>query len=142
MTCVAIIVLKRSVLIYYQKNTENILDELHSGSNGLTSKDAEHRLVQNGKNKLAESKKESLIYMFLRQLSDPMIIILVVAAVVSAVIAVTQNESFADVIIIGVVVLLNAILGVYQESKAEEAIEALNKMTAATSNEACVWLKS
>ena len=119
--------------MYYLKKTEDILDELHSGSKGLTSKEAERRLVQNGKNKLAETKKESLIHMFLRQLADPMIIILIVAAIVSAVIAVTQNESFADVIIIGVVVLLNAILGVYQESKAEEAIEALQKMTAATS---------
>ena len=119
--------------MYYLKDTEDILDELHSELNGLSSEDAELRLVQNGKNKLAETKKEPLIHMFLRQLADPMIIILIVAAIVSAVIAVTQKESFADVIIIGIVVLLNAILGVYQESKAEEAIEALQKMTAATS---------
>ena len=119
--------------MYYLKDTEDILDELHSGLNGLSSEDAELRLAQNGKNKLAETKKEPMIHMFLRQLADPMIIILIVAAIVSAVIAVTQKESFADVIIIGIVVLLNAILGVYQESKAEEAIEALQKMTAATS---------
>lgn len=89
--------------MYYLKNIEDILDELHSGLDGLSSEDAELRLVQNGKNKLAETKKESLIHMFLRQLADPMIIILIVAAIVSAVIAVTQKESFADVII-GIVV--------------------------------------
>jgi len=123
--------------MYYLKNTEDILNELHSGPNGLNSNDAEQRLAQNGKNKLAETKKESLIHMFWRQLADPMTIILIVAAVVSAVIAVTQNESLADVIIIGIVVLLNAILGVYQESKVEEAIEALQKMTASAASPPC-----
>ena len=71
---------------------------------------------------------------FLKQLADPMILILIAAAVVSGVMAIIENESFADVIIIVFVVLLNAVLGVIQENKAEKAIEALQEMTAATSN--------
>lgn len=70
---------------------------------------------------------------FLKQLADPMILILIAAAVVSGVMAIIENESFADVIIIVFVVLLNAVLGVIQENKAEKAIEALQEMTAATS---------
>ena len=118
---------------YYLHSIEEALSDLKTGNTGLTSAEAAGRLEKNGKNKLAEAKKESLIHMFLRQLADPMIIILIVAAVISAVIAITAHESFADVIIIGIVVLLNAVLGVYQENKAEKAIEALQQMTAATS---------
>ena len=119
--------------MYYLKTIKEIFDELKTGSEGLGSAEAEQRLIKDGKNKLAGAKKESIFHMFLRQLADPMIIILIAAAVISAIIAVTQDESFADVIIIGIVVILNAVLGVYQENKAEEAIEALQQMTAATS---------
>jgi len=119
--------------VYYLKGINETLDELQTSRLGLDNDTAEQRLIRDGKNKLAEGKKESLVRMFLRQLADPMIIILIVAAAVSAVIAVTQGESFADVIIIGIVVVVNAILGVYQENKAERAIEALQQMTAATS---------
>ena len=118
---------------FYLKSIEETLQELKTGASGLSAEESEKRLAANGKNKLAEAKKESVIHMFFRQLADPMIIILIVAAVISAVIAITQKESFADVIIIGVVVILNAVLGVYQENKAEKAIEALQQMTAATS---------
>ena len=118
---------------FYLKSIEETLRELKTGNAGLSSEEAEKRLAENGKNKLAEAKKESLVHMFFRQLADPMIIILIVAAIISAVIAVTMNDSFADVIIIGIVVILNAVLGVYQENKAEKAIEALQQMTAATS---------
>ena len=118
---------------YYLKPIDETLSDLGTGLSGLSSAEAEKRLSENGKNKLAEAKKESIIHMFFRQLADPMIIILIVAPIISAVIAITQKESFADVIIIGVVVILNAVLGVYQENKAEKAIEALQQMTAATS---------
>lgn len=118
---------------YYLSSSEQVLTELQSSGHGLTTADANDRLEKNGKNKLAEGKKETLLHMFLKQLADPMIIILIIAAVISGIIAVAANESFADVIIIGIVVILNAVLGVYQESKAEKAIEALSQMTAATS---------
>ncbi len=118
---------------FYCENAETVISELSSDANGLTSGEAERRLDEHGKNKLAEGKKDSIIKQLLKQLADPMIIILLVAAAISGVLAVTQGESFADVIIILAVVVVNAVLGVYQENKAEKAIEALQEMSAATS---------
>ncbi len=118
---------------YYLKDKEKVLGELGSSENGLSSDEAAKRLEANGKNKLAAAKSKPLIVKFLEQLADPMIIILLAAAVVSGVLAVVEGESFADVIIILAVVVVNAVLGVYQESKAEKAIEALQEMSAATS---------
>ena len=119
----------------YLRSKEDVLNEVGSNTLGLTSSQANERLEKNGKNKLAEGKKDSLLKRFLSQLADPMIIILIVAAVISAVTAAVggENEGYADVIIIMFVVLVNAVLGVYQESKAEKAIEALQEIAAATS---------
>ncbi len=118
---------------YYCEDKEKVLGEVASSENGLSTSEAQSRLEKNGKNALEAAKGKPLILRFLAQLADPMIIILLVAAAISGVLAAVQNESFADVIIILAVVLVNAILGVYQESKAEKAIEALQKMSAATS---------
>ena len=118
---------------YYCENQETVLQELGSSRQGLSQTEAQSRLEKNGKNKLEAAKGKSLIRRFLEQLADPMIIILLVAAAISGVLAVIENDSFADVIIILAVVIINAILGVYQESKAEKAIEALQEMSAATS---------
>ena len=118
---------------FYCEDNEKVLGELQSTRDGLTSDEAAKRLEANGKNKLAAAKGKSLFRRFLEQLADPMIIILLVAALISGVLAVVENESFADVIIILAVVIINAVLGVYQESKAEKAIEALQEMSAATS---------
>ena len=123
---------------FWNKTGEETLDALKSGHEGLSTQEAESRLEKNGKNKLAEGKKTPLWRKFLAQLADPMIIILICAAAVSAIIAVVEGGGharvgdFADVIIIMAVVLINATLGVLQESKAEAAIEALKQMTAAT----------
>lgn len=118
---------------YYLEESQAILKELDSTEQGLSSSEAEKRLEQNGKNRLAAAKGKSIVRRFLEQLADPMIIILIVAAAISGVLAVVENDSFADVIIILAVVIVNAVLGVYQESKAEKAIEALQEMSAATS---------
>ncbi len=116
---------------YYLESRKSVLHDVASGDSGLSRSEAAARLAKNGSNKLAEAKKDSLVKRFFDQLKDPMIIILLAAALVSGIIAATQpDESFADVIIILIVVIINAILGVYQESKAEKAIEALQKMSA------------
>ena len=125
---------------FYCEEKESVLSKVESSQNGLTSEEASKRLEANGKNKLAAAKSKSLIRRFLEQLADPMTIILLVAAAISGALAVYESinhpgegEGFTDVIIILAVVIVNAILGVYQESKAEKAIEALQQMSAATS---------
>lgn len=118
---------------YYCEEKETVLSELGSKEAGLRAAEAAKRLEESGKNALKATKGKSLFRRFLEQLSDPMILILIAAAVVSAVMAVVENEGFTDTIIILAVVLINAVLGVYQESKAEKAIEALQKMSAAMS---------
>lgn len=118
---------------FYCTDKEDVLKAVHSNENGLTSSESEKRLAENGKNKLKEGQKISTLERFMNQLKDPMIIILIVAAIISGITAVYSNEGFADVIIIMVVVIINAVLGVYQESKAEQAIAALQQMAAATS---------
>ncbi|MBR4033567.1 MAG: HAD-IC family P-type ATPase, partial [Clostridia bacterium] len=115
------------------QSSEDVLSSLSSSADGLSKTEAEKRLQENGKNKLAEGKKESMIHRFLKQLAEPMTIILIVAAVISGALAIFEQEFPSDVIIIMAVVLINAILGVFQESKAEKAIEALQEIAAATS---------
>lgn len=117
----------------YLKSSEEVLAGQNTSKKGLTASEAAKRLEQNGKNKLVEGKKITVLERFLKQLADPMIIILIAAAVVSGITAAYSGESFADVIIIMIVVLINAVLGVVQESKAEKAIEALQEIAAATS---------
>ncbi len=117
----------------YLISQDEVLQQLGSNSRGLTGQEAAKRLEKTGPNRLAEGKQESLLHRFLKELADPMIIILIVAAVISGITAVYSGDSFADVIIIMVVVLINAVLGVLQESKAEKAIAALQEISAATS---------
>jgi len=118
---------------FYNQTLSEVYSHLNSCENGLTTQQAQEILKKNGPNKLDEAEKITLIQRFIAQLKDPMIIILLVAAAVSAVTAFYSGESLADVFIILAVVILNAVMGVYQESKAEKAIEALSQMTAATS---------
>ena len=115
----------------YQRTQDDTLTELNSSASGLSEEQAEERLKKYGENKLAEAKKTTVLQRFFQQLKDPMLLILLAAAAVSAVTNALSGESFTEVFIILVVVLLNAVLGVIQESKAEAAIEALQSMTAA-----------
>lgn len=117
----------------YLSSVKEVLKEKQSAESGLVDVQVEERQRLYGSNKLVEGKKTSLFVRFMQQLADPMIIILIVAAVISGITAVYAGESFADVIIIMVVVLINAVLGVAQESKAEKAIAALQDIAAATS---------
>ena len=116
----------------YLEEKEAVLAEAGSSMEGLSDEEAAVRLVRDGHNKLKEGEKESLLRKFLGELKDPMTIVLIIAAVVSAITALYAGESLTDTIIILAVVLINACLGVYQESKAEAAIEALQQVAAAT----------
>ena len=117
----------------YLETIQAVLESTGSSESGLSSQEAARRLQENGRNKLDEAKKATLLQRFLEQLKDPMLIILMAAAVVSGITSAMSGEGMTDVIIIMAVVLLNAILGVYQENKAEKAIEALQSMSAAVS---------
>ena len=117
----------------YLSDKSQVLKELNTTENGLSSSQAAERLEKYGKNKLKEGRKVTVIERFLKELADPMIIILIAAAVVSGITAAYSGESFTDVIIIMAVVVINAVLGVIQENKAEKAIAALQEITAATS---------
>ena len=117
----------------YLQSSSDTLKELKSVPEGLISQEAASRLQEHGPNRLREGEKVSLLTRFLKQLADPMIIVLLAAALVSGITAVYAGESLADVFIILFVVILNSVLGVVQESKAEDAIAALKTMTAATS---------
>ncbi len=117
---------------YYALPEDEVIREKATSKDGLTSQEAEERLKKYGENRLREAEKPSLLKRFLEQLKDPMLIILMIAAAVSALTGMASGESqWTEVFIIIAVVLLNAVLGVIQESKAEAAIEALQSMTAA-----------
>ncbi len=119
---------------YYLEPVERVLAEVDSGAGGLTAEQAAQRLAQDGRNKLDEAEKTTLLQRFFAELKDPMLIILMAAAAISAATSIIEGHSLAEALIIMIVVLLNAVLGVYQENKAEKAIEALQEMSAATSN--------
>jgi len=112
---------------------EDVLKEVGSNQGGLTSAEVTERLGKYGPNKLKEGKKTTVFERIFDQISDPMVLILIVAAIISGVTSLLTGESLADVFIILFVVVLNTTLGVIQESKAEAAIEALKEMAAATS---------
>ena len=129
----------------YTQSTQEVLAQLGATVDGLSSQEVKARQEMYGPNKLKEAEKATWLQRFMAQLKDPMLIILMIAAVVSAATTVIDflqlpeprdlghlTEGLVEVGIIVIVVLLNAILGVIQESKAEAAIEALQTMTAAT----------
>ncbi|HHV30216.1 calcium-translocating P-type ATPase, PMCA-type [Acetivibrio mesophilus] len=109
---------------HYFESIETVLKQLGSSKNGINPTDATQRLEKYGHNKLDEGKRKTVFAKFLDQLKDPMIIVLIVAAIISGI----AGEP-ADSIIILMVVVVNSILGVVQEGKAEKAIEALQKMS-------------
>ena len=119
----------------YLQEDVDVLRSLHSDAkSGLSQTEAASRLEKNGPNKLKEAERTPLWKRFFAQMADPMIIMLIVAAVISALVGVAQGEAdYADVIIICFVVVVNAVLGVVQESKAEEALAALQEMSASMS---------
>lgn len=119
---------------YYNKKVEKLYKELNTSISGLTEEEASKRLEEYGENKLAERKKKSNFIIFLNQFNDLMIILLIFASVFSAVISYIQKESYADSIIILIIVVINATLSFIEEKKADKAIEELNKMFITNNN--------
>lgn len=118
----------------YLMSKDAVLEELKSSDTGLSKDEAAKRLAENGPNELEQPPKVTLLARFIEQLKDPMILVLIAAAVISAITGlISEGKLEADVFIILAVVIANAVLGVYQENKAEAAIEALQKMSAAQS---------
>ncbi len=117
--------------MWYTLRKEEVIRKLKTDEkNGLTDTEVMEREKEYGKNKLAEKKKESLIVKFFKQFNDFMIIILIIASIISALVSKMQGENdYFDSIIIIAIVVLNAIMGVVQEAKAEKSIESLKKMT-------------
>ena len=125
--------------MFETKSAKEVLQELDvNPSTGLTSEEAGQRLIKYGPNKLAEKKKTPLFLVFLGQFNDPMIFILLAAALLSIAISIYNSIhngeafDFADPIIIMGVCVLNAIIGTVQENKAEKSLEALKKMSSPT----------
>ena len=115
---------------WFNKSVEETIDKLKTDANqGLSSKDVEKRKEEYGLNELQEGKKKSLFVKFLEQFKDFMIIVLIIAAIVSGVVGYIQGEGITDSIIIMIVVIVNAIIGVAQENKAEKSLEALKKLS-------------
>ena len=111
----------------YIQSPDEVLSDLTTTKKGLTSSEAEARLAKYGKNELDAGEKKTLLMKFLEQFKDLMIIILIAAAVLSVV--TSGGKDISDAIIIMAVVVINAIFGVYQEGKAEAAIDALKSMS-------------
>ena len=122
----------------YLESKDKVLGELSSSEeSGLTAAEASSRLSQYGPNELEKEEKTPLWKRFFEQMADPMVIMLIVAAVISAVTGMVQGEpEWADVIIIMAVVIINSVLGVVQEAKSEQALEALDRDETAQAVEA------
>lgn len=116
---------------WFNKEISEVEKELKTNvKEGLTEEDVKQKYEEYGMNELKQKKKKSLFVKFLEQFKDFMIIVLIVAAVISGAVGIAEGEGITDTIIILIVVVLNAIIGVVQESKAEKSLEALQKLSA------------
>lgn len=115
---------------WFLKTVEETTKELDTNlENGLTNEQIQERQEEYGLNELKKKKKKNLFQKFLEQFKDFTIIVLIIAAIVSGIVGISEGEGITDTIIILIVVILNAIIGVVQESKAEKSLEALQKLS-------------
>ncbi len=115
---------------WYNKTSDETISILKTGKDtGLSNAEVKKRQEENGFNELKATKKKSLIQKFLDEFKDFMIIVLIIAAIVSGIVGISEGEGITDTIIILIVVIVNAIIGVMQENKAEKSLEALQKLS-------------
>lgn len=118
-------------IAWHSLETEKVLEELHTHpQSGLTSEEAAHRLAQYGANQLAEAPRRTFFQLVIGQLNNFVVILLIAAALISAVVSYVENEPFIESAAILAIVILNAVLGVIQESRAEQSLAALKKLAA------------
>lgn len=116
---------------YYRQTIEEVEQNLKSNiHNGLSQEEAKERLLKDGYNEFEKKKHRSLFMKFFDQFKSFMILVLLAAAIISGVVGVMNGEGFSDAIIILVIVVLNAVIGVFQEAKAEKSLDALEKLSA------------
>jgi len=122
-------------MIPFSLSADTVLKKLETSADGLSSKSAKSRLQKHGPNELVTPQKETLLHRFFAQFQDFMILVLLCAAIVSFLLSLLEGHAdYADPVIILLVVTLNAILGVIQETKAEHSLEALKKLSAPHAN--------
>lgn len=114
---------------YYNQSVENIEKQLNTSHNGLSDADAAQKLSEYGYNEFNKKKHKSLFVKFINQFKSFMILVLLGAAIISGVVGYLHGEGFTDAIIILMIVLLNAVIGVAQEAKAEKSLDALEKLS-------------
>lgn len=115
---------------WFNMNYEDAVNKLNSNiEKGLTNEEVQHKREQFGLNELKQQKKKNIFIKFLEQFKDFMIIVLIISAIISGVVGVIEGEGIKDTIIIMIVIIVNAIIGVAQENKAEKSLEALQKLS-------------
>ena len=114
---------------YYNLSVEEIEKELNTNKEGLSNQEYDLRIEKYGFNELTEKKKESILVKFIEQFKDMMVLVLIIASIISGIIDLSHGEGLTNTIIILAIVIINAVIGVIQEVRAEKSLEALKKLT-------------
>ena len=114
---------------YYNLEIEEIEKELNTNKEGLSNQEYDLRIEKYGFNELTEKKKESILVKFIEQFKDMMVLVLIIASIISGIIDLSNGEGLTNTIIILAIVIINAVIGVIQEVRAEKSLEALKKLT-------------
>ncbi len=114
---------------YYNLSVEETEKELNTNKEGLSDQEYDLRIEKYGFNELTEKKKESILVKFIEQFKDMMVLVLIIASIISGIIDLSHGEGLTNTMIILAIVIVNAIIGVIQEVRAEKSLEALKKLT-------------
>lgn len=114
---------------YYNLSVEETEKELNTNKEGLSNQEYDLRIEKYGFNELTEKKKESILVKFIEQFKDMMVLVLIIASIISGIIDLSNGEGLTNTIIILAIVIINAVIGVIQEVRAEKSLEALKKLT-------------